>query len=223
MREKPDKPATSPAAVYNPLGRCRFLMSAADAAQLPADEQPEVAFVGRSNAGKSSALNALTGMRALARVSKTPGRTQLINLFDLPQGPRLVDLPGYGFAAVPDAIRRQWGKLVGGYVEQRRNLCGLILLMDIRHPLTDIDRTMLGWSGAHGHASHVLLTKSDKLGFGAAKNTLLSVQRSLNSDFPGVSCQLFSSHTPSGVEEARNRVAQWLGIEAQGPGHNTSA
>jgi GTP-binding protein len=210
------EPVTSPIPV-NPFAQARFLISAARLEQLPDDAQPEVAFVGRSNAGKSSALNALCGQKQLARVSKTPGRTQLINLFDLPAGPRLVDLPGYGFAQVPDAVRRNWGRLVGGYVESRPQLCGLVVVMDIRHPLTDLDRQMLDWARARGCATHVLLTKSDKLGFGAARNTLLQVQRELQSDGSGASAQTFSAQNREGVDHARLVVAAWLGLQPNGP------
>lgn len=196
----------------NPFAQVRFVLSAAQLHQLPDDARPEVAFVGRSNAGKSSALNVVCGIHRLARVSKTPGRTQLINLFELPERARLVDLPGYGFAQVPGAIREGWRGLVGGYLEQRPNLRGLIVLMDIRHPLTDIDRTMLTWSAAYGRPCHVLLTKSDKLGFGASRNALLALQRTLAAEFRGTTAQLFSALTPTGAEAAREQLAEWLDL-----------
>jgi GTP-binding protein len=195
----------------NPLlASARFLLSAADARQLPQDEIPEVAFAGRSNAGKSSALNVLCGQRQLARVSKTPGRTQLINLFELPGGARLVDLPGYGFANVPEAMRQRWRTLIGGYIGQRPNLRGVVVLMDVRHPLTDIDCQMLDWAAAHGRPVHILLTKADKLSFGAAKQTLLKVQRALP---PETGVQLFSALKRSGVDEAQAAVLRLLGVE----------
>jgi GTP-binding protein len=207
--------AVSPG-TFNPLAQARFLLSAARFAQLPGDGLPEVAFVGRSNAGKSSALNVICQQKQLARVSKTPGRTQLINLFDVPLGEnvagRLVDLPGYGFAQVPLEVRRNWGKLVGGYVEQRANLRGLVVVMDIRHPLTDLDRQMLGWCTGRGLAGHVLLTKADKLGHGAAKGTLLKVRAELKAMDEELSVQNFSAQTPAGVDEARAVLFGWLGL-----------
>ena len=210
-----ETPASKPAP--NPFARARFLLSAADGHQLPRDEAAEIAFAGRSNAGKSSALNALCGMKQLARVSKTPGRTQLINLFDLPgepfDGARLVDLPGYGFAQVPEAMRQQWRKLVGGYVAGRANLRGVVVVMDIRHPLTDIDRQMLEWAEAHGRRVHVLLTKADKLSFGAARQVLLKVQAELG-ERAGV--QLFSAQAKLGVDEAREAVLRLLGVGGVG-------
>lgn len=200
----PNKPAA------NPLAQARFVMSAAQLRQLPQDEIAEVAFVGRSNAGKSSALNTLSGMKSLARVSKTPGRTQLINLFDLPGGGRLVDLPGYGYASVPMDVRRRWGELVGGYIAKRANLRGLVVVMDIRHPLTELDQQMLGWSQAQNLPTHVLLTKADKLGFGAGKTALLDTQRKLRELGYVASAQLFSAQTAVGADEARAQVAAWL-------------
>jgi GTP-binding protein len=201
---------------FNPLAQARFLLSAARFAQLPGDGAPEVAFVGRSNAGKSSALNVICQQKQLARVSKTPGRTQLINLFDVPLADqvagRLVDLPGYGFAQVPLEVRRNWGKLVGGYVEQRANLRGLVVVMDIRHPLTDLDRQMLGWCTGRGLAGHVLLTKADKLGHGAAKSTLLKVRAELKAMDEELTVQNFSALTSAGVDEVRAVICGWLGI-----------
>jgi GTP-binding protein len=228
-------PGTGPGgpASANPLAQARFLMSAAKFQQLPADAVPEVAMVGRSNAGKSSALNVICQQKQLARVSKTPGRTQLINLFEIPAGGRgaatapgkaqasdtggailgrLVDLPGYGFAQVPEEVRRNWGALVGGYVQKRDSLRGLVVVMDIRHPLTDLDRQMLGWCTAHGIAGHVLLTKADKLGHGAAKSTLLKVRAELKQLDPEMTVQIFSAQTQSGAEEARAVICAWLEV-----------
>lgn len=189
-------------------------MSAARLVQLPQDDIGEVAFAGRSNAGKSSALNTLCGMRTLARVSKTPGRTQLINLFALSARGRLVDLPGYGFAQVPEAIRRQWGALVGGYIETRVNLGGLVVMMDVRHPLTALDQQMLDWAQAHDRPVHILLTKADKLGRGAAGNTLAAVRTALVPRGVSVSVQLFSALKGTGVDEARETIAARLGLTA---------
>lgn len=186
------------------------MMSAARLVQLPQDDIVEIAFAGRSNAGKSSALNKLCGIRTLARVSKTPGRTQLINLFSLQTRARLVDLPGYGFAQVPVAIRRQWGALVGGYIETRVNLSGLVVMMDVRHPLTPLDQQMLDWAQAHGRPVHILLTKADKLGRGAAGNTLAAVRTTLAPRGVSVSVQLFSALKGIGVDQARETTAALL-------------
>ncbi len=194
--------ATAP---LNPFVQATFVMSAAKLEQLPQDETPELAFVGRSNSGKSSALNMLCNKKALARVSKTPGRTQLINLFDVP-GARLIDLPGYGFAKVPGSVRKDWGKLIGGYLETRFNLRLLIVIMDIRHPLTDLDEQMLDWAKAAERPCHVLLTKADKLSRGAATNTLLQVRAALQKWGDGFTAQLFSAHSNIGVEEARAAI-----------------
>lgn len=188
-------------------------MSCASLDQCPRDGLSELAFAGRSNSGKSSALNALCGQKALARVSKTPGRTQLINLFELPnQTGRMVDLPGYGYAHVPEKIRKDWARMVGKFVEQRPNLQGIVLIMDVRHPLTDFDQQMLAWIQLGQRRCHVLLTKADKLGFGAAKSTLLTVQKQIVDMGIEVGVQLFSSHSNQGVEEAREGLAKLLGL-----------
>jgi GTP-binding protein len=195
--------------MLNPLASARFLMSAAHLEQLPEPDRPEVAFAGRSNAGKSSALNRLCAHGGLARVSKTPGRTQLLNFFDVPAG-RLVDLPGYGYAQVPGAVRRDWGALVTGYIERRENLRGLVLVMDARHPLTDFDRQLLAWAAAQRHPCHVLLTKADKLRSGEQKKTLGDVKDALPLLHADASVQLFSSETGLGVEEARTVVGNFF-------------
>ena len=164
----------------NPLyHKARFWRATPDTRHLPPDEGLEVAFAGRSNAGKSSALNAICQQRALARTSKTPGRTQQIVFFNLDEGRNLVDLPGYGYAKVPEKLKRQWYELVEGYLAERRALQGLILVMDVRHPLTDFDQQMLEWAAHAGMPVHILLTKADKLKRGAANNTLLKVRRDL--------------------------------------------
>jgi GTP-binding protein len=193
----------------NPFARARFLTSAAQLSQLPAPDRPELAFAGRSNAGKSSALNALCGRRQLARVSRTPGRTQLLNFFELADG-RIVDLPGYGFAKVPKDLRAGWGGLIEGYLLGRECLRGVVVVMDARHPLTDFDRAMLQWSRARGLPCHALLTKADKLTAGAARKTLREVERALPALHPDCSAQLFSAHDNTGVEEARKLLAGWL-------------
>lgn len=197
--------------MLNPYAEARFLTSAAQLDRLPEPDRPELAFAGRSNAGKSSALNRICARKQLARVSKTPGRTQLLNFFELPQA-RLVDLPGYGYARVPAPVRRDWGKLVTGYIQSRENLRGLILVMDSRHPLTDFDRQMLDWTQAQGLPCHILLTKADKLTFGEQKKTLGEVTRALPALHASASAQLFSSETGEGVDEARALMVAWLDL-----------
>jgi GTP-binding protein len=167
----------------------------------------EVSVAGRSNAGKSSAINAITGRKGLAKTSKTPGATRLINFFELEPGRRLVDLPGYGFAAVSKDMRRHWGELISGYFERRRSLRGAIVVMDVRHPLTGNDCDMLGLASSRDVPLHVLLTKADKLGRGAAKQTLASVRREAGE---GVTVQLFSAMTGEGVDEARRALERML-------------
>jgi len=187
----------------------RFLKSAASLTDLPPDRGREAAFAGRSNAGKSSALNALAGVSGLARVSKTPGRTRLINFFAVDGEKRLVDLPGYGYAKVPETERRRWGELLEGYFQQRQTLAGLMLIMDVRHPLTDYDRQLLQFATPLGRPVHVLLSKADKLGKNAARQSLAEVKRGLGT---AGSVQLLSSHTGEGVDEARTVLAEWLGF-----------
>jgi GTP-binding protein len=196
--------------MQNPFAQAQFLLSCAQLTQLPADDLPEVAFAGRSNAGKSSALNALCNKHGLARVSKTPGRTQLINLFSLADGSRLADLPGYGYAAVPEPMRRNWGRLIGGYIEQRANLQGLFLIMDCRHPLTDYDRQMLAWTVSAKRNCHILLTKADKLGYGASKSVLLATRQGLSEMGSSATVQLFSASSHQGLDEARSRLQEML-------------
>lgn len=189
--------------------RCEFLKGAVQLRQCPPPGVPEVAFAGRSNAGKSSALNRITGRRALARASKTPGRTREINFFELADGGRLVDLPGYGFARAPETTRRQWRRMMEDYLARREDLRGLILMMDVRHPLTDFDRQMLDWSAAVDLPCHILLTKADKLSRGKAGNVLQDVRRRTQHQ-GGVTVQLFSATAPLGVEDAQARISQWL-------------
>jgi GTP-binding protein len=195
-----------------PYSGIRFLLSVPRPQQAPHDAGVEVAFAGRSNAGKSSALNALTGRKALARTSKTPGRTQHLVFFALDDQRRLVDLPGYGFARVPEAIQRQWGEAMAEYLQQRESLAGLILLMDIRHPLTDYDWQMIEFCRHAELPVHILLTKADKLKRGPAQNTLLSVRKQL-ADYPQASVQLFSATKKLGMEEALNVLSDWLGLD----------
>lgn len=192
------------------IENARYHLSVHDPHLLPADSRPEVAFIGRSNAGKSSALNALAGRRRLAFVSKTPGRTQLINFFAVDAEAFLVDLPGYGYAGVPQAVRRHWDTLVGGYIVHRRSLAGVIVVMDARHPLSPQDLRLLDWLRPCARDLHVLLSKSDKLSAQAAQRTLAAARKELAEAYPGATVQLFSSLRRTGVEEARTRIEAWV-------------
>lgn len=183
-------------------------MSVHDPKELPAPGAPEIAFAGRSNAGKSSAINTLAGRRRLAFVSKTPGRTQLINFFDLGGAAFLVDLPGYGYAGVPHEVRDHWKHLVGTYIAERASLAAVVVVMDSRHPLTELDRTLLTWLKEAQRPAHVLLTKSDKLSKQASQRTIAAVRRDLQAFYPGCTVQLFSSLKREGVEEAASRLSQ---------------
>lgn len=199
--------------LFMPIFRnAQFEISIAKPSCLPPPSGAEIAFAGRSNAGKSSAINTLAGHVRLAYVSKTPGRTQLINFFRLNSGALLVDLPGYGYAAVPEKVRRDWQGLIEHYLKHRESLAGLVLIMDSRHPLTPLDRTMIDWFVPSGRPMHVLLTKSDKLSRGAATATLQDVRRQLAPLGPQVTVQLFSSLKKTGVEEAEHVIAGWLGL-----------
>ena len=189
------------------FNQAEFVISANRPAQFPPDKGSEVAFAGRSNVGKSSALNAIAGRKNLARTSKTPGRTQLVNFFVLPDGDRLVDLPGYGYARVPEAVRRHWRHLMEAYFNQRRSLAGLILVMDARRPLTEFDRQMLAWSEGVGCLTHILLTKADKLSRGKASAMLQEVRAAVDTE---TSVQLFSATRKSGVEQAREALTALL-------------
>ena len=197
------------AMLYN---QATFVTSAANLAACPPESLAEVAFAGRSNAGKSSAINAITNQTRLARISKTPGRTQLINFFGLAEGRFLVDLLGYGFAKVPLSVKNKWQEELEKYLRRRQVLCGLILLSDIRHPLKEFDRMMIDWAVQSGLPLHLLLTKSDKLKRGAGQNTLLAVQKELK-PFSNVTVQLFSSLKNDGVTEVRAKLDEWLGDE----------
>jgi GTP-binding protein len=175
---------------------------------------PEVAFVGRSNAGKSSALNAMANRKRLAYVSRTPGRTQLINFFAWGARGHLVDLPGYGFAKVPEAMRRNWNALVGGYLETRESLAGLVVIMDARHPMKPIDEEMLDWIAPRRLPVHILLSKADKLSRSEAAQTLTRVRAALASKPLNSSVQLFSSLDRRGVDEAIARISSMLAAGA---------
>ena len=201
--------------------RVQYLLSVGELSQLPPDRGAEVAFAGRSNAGKSSAINALCGRRGIAFVSRTPGRTQLINFFQLGAGRYLVDLPGYGYANAPAAQRARWEVLIGTYLRQRQALRGLILVMDARHPLTPLDQRMLDWFAATRRPVHALLSKADKLSRQAGQRQRMESQEALSRLYPTVSVQLFSSSTSVGLEEAREAVARMLemgkGAEGDAP------
>jgi len=178
---------------------------------LPGSEG-EIAFAGRSNAGKSSAINTLASRRRLAFVSKSPGRTQMINFFALGEMRFLVDLPGYGYASVPGTVRSKWEKVLGGYLQGRRELRGMALVMDIRHPMTDLDQRMIDFMRPTGIPIHVLLTKADKLARVEALSQLQSLRGQLASMSPNFSAQLFSSLKRSGIEEAESVFATWLSL-----------
>lgn len=199
----------------NPFQRAGYLLSAHTPRQLPPEGGREVAFAGRSNAGKSSALNAICQQNALARVSKTPGRTQQLVYFELPPhaDTYLVDLPGYGYAKVPKEMQEHWQAFIAQYFETRQSLSGLVVVMDIRHPLREYDMQMLGYAAMRGIPAHALLTKADKLSRGAAGNTLQQVRRELAAAFgDSISAQVFSGESKQGVDEARAVLARWLGL-----------
>lgn len=190
----------------------RFIISAPTLALCPDDTGAEVAFAGRSNAGKSSAINALTQQTGLARTSRTPGRTQLINFFSImnDESRRLVDLPGYGYAKVPESVKLEWQKHLAEYLRNRFSLRGLVLLMDVRHPLTDFDQMMLNYADQREMPVHILLTKSDKLKKGPANAALQKVRSRLKEWEDLVSVQLFSSLKRDGVDTLSQKLDQWL-------------
>ncbi len=187
-----------------------FLLSVANLSQLPRDEGIEVAIVGRSNAGKSSVLNQLTQNKKLARVSKTPGRTQHINLFALDESRRLADLPGYGYAKVPPAMKKKWQALLDQYLRSRDCLRGLILVMDIRHPLKEFDQLMLSWTSQCDLPVHILLNKCDKLSQSAVSKTLREVKAALKPYVNEVSVQAFSAMRGKGVKELQEKMNTWF-------------
>lgn len=192
-----------------------FFISAHQLRDLPPATGIEIAFAGRSNAGKSSAINTLANHNRLAYVSKQPGRTQLINFFSLGGDRYLVDLPGYGYAKVPEAMRKHWQLVLAAYLSQRFSLHGLVLVMDSRHPLTPLDRQMLDWFGPTGKPIHVLLTKSDKLSRSEAMKTLNAVRKELQEAWGNCTVQLFSSLKKQGVEEAEKIIGAWLNPPAE--------
>ncbi len=194
----------------NPFQQAQFHLSVPDPAKLPADTGLEVAFAGRSNAGKSSALNAISGQKALARTSKTPGRTQHIVVFELDKDHRLIDLPGYGYAKVSRKIIQKWQHALNLYLTTRQSLYGLILMSDIRHPLKDSDIQMLDWCYQANMPVHVLLTKADKLSRGQAHSTWHQCEKRLQQDYHQVTTQLFSSKSGAGIDQARELLSSWL-------------
>lgn len=196
----------------NVLQKAEFVISAKNLVHLPAAIGCEVAFAGRSNAGKSSAINTLTQQHRLAYVSKMPGRTQLINFFRVAEDRYLVDLPGYGYADVPLALKQDWQEVLAAYLATRNSLVGLILIMDIRHPLGVLDRQLLDWFWPTGKSVHVLLTKADKLSRNESKLTLARVSGLLKASYPGHTIQLFSSLKKQGIDEAQALLHDWLGL-----------
>lgn len=198
--------------LINPYTRAVFLKSAARVSQLLPDEGFEVAFAGRSNAGKSSALNCLTGIKQLARTSKTPGRTQLINLFGIDESRRLVDLPGYGYAKVAQHIKEDWQQNLAHYLEVRQCLRGLILLMDCRHPLKELDQMMVDWAIRRQLPVHILLTKSDKLSRGETKSTVLKVKQFYQSMGGLITVQSFSSLKKEGIDGLISKLNEWFAL-----------
>jgi GTP-binding protein len=199
---------------FNPLPQAyqqtTFLTSAAKLDQTPPDTGYEIAFAGRSNAGKSSAINTLCNQKGLARTSRTPGRTQLINFFTVDPERRIVDLPGYGYAKVAEKVKQEWQTSLSHYLEQRKCLCGLVLMMDARHPLKNYDLQMLHWANQIPLPVHVLLTKVDKLNRAKSNATLEQVQQTLQNYSIQFSAQTFSSHKRWGIEEAQQKLNQWF-------------
>jgi GTP-binding protein len=194
----------------NPFRIATYVLNAHELKQLPADQGIEVAIAGRSNAGKSSAINALTDQKSLARTSKTPGRTQQIVIFELDENRRIADLPGYGYAKVPLKLKEHWRKIMARYFQTRKCLHGVVLVMDIRHPMREFDEQMLSWCESAGTPCHILLTKADKLKRGPAQSTLLKVRRVL----PDIaSVQVFSSSKKEGLEELVAKLSEWYEYE----------
>jgi GTP-binding protein len=194
----------------NPFRIATYVLNAHELKQLPADQGIEVAIAGRSNAGKSSAINVLTDQKSLARTSKTPGRTQQIVIFELDENRRIADLPGYGYAKVPLKLKEHWRKVMARYFQTRKCLRGVVLVMDIRHPMREFDQQMLNWCESAGTPCHILLTKADKLKRGPAQSTLLKVRR----DLPAIaSVQVFSSSKKEGLWELVDKLSEWYEYE----------
>ena len=199
----------------HPYRQAHYTISATQLSELPADTGIEVAFAGRSNAGKSSAINTITDQKSLARISKTPGRTQMINFFPIDDERALVDLPGYGYAKVPEKMKVRWQQTLGKYLETRQSLRGLMLMMDIRHPLKEFDIQMISWANEATLPVHILLTKSDKLKHGAAMATLHQVSAELKKLNLNASVQLFSSLKKTGKDEAIAQLNLWFYPEVE--------
>jgi len=211
------RPAHQCAKTMTHFADIRFIKSAHQPRDFPADTGREVAFAGRSNAGKSSAINSIVARRGLARTSKTPGRTQLINFFGLTDDKRLVDLPGYGFARVPMEVRKHWRELMQEYFGQRQSLAGVMLIVDIRRGLGEFDRQMLDWAMASACPVHILLTKADKLKRGGVAKAVHEAERALARDYAStaqasLSLQVFSSLKNTGVDDAREALQEWLDL-----------
>lgn len=207
----------------NPFRSAQFVLSAPELRQMPDDRGAEVAFAGRSNAGKSSALNAICDQTGLARTSKTPGRTQHFVVFGLDDGNRLVDLPGYGYAKVPEAMRAQWRRAIDAYLRQRASLRGIVLIIDSRHPLKEFDRQMLGYCRDIHLACHVLLTKADKLSRSQGIAALAGVRRECKAERWPATVQLFSSFAKTGLDEARAAIGGLLAGEQKRPDFDPAA
>jgi len=201
--------------MINYYRRASFLISAGKASQFPDVDCAEVAFAGRSNAGKSSAINTLCDQKSLARISKTPGRTQLINFFGLDEGRSLVDLPGYGYAKVPIKVRDEWQRLMESYLGKREQLRGLVVIMDIRHPLKEYDLKMLEWCEYMHTPVHVVLTKADKLKRGPASNQVLMVKKAIKDAGYDVTVQMFSALKKTGLEELQTVLNDWFELPAE--------
>lgn len=203
--------------MHNPFRAARYLMGAAQLSQLPTDEGIEVALAGRSNAGKSTALNAITEQKSLAKTSKTPGRTQLINLFRLDDTCRLTDLPGYGFAKVSKDVKAKWQKTLSLYLQERQCLKALVVFMDIRHPLKEVDKQMICWAVEAEIPVHIVLSKADKFKSGARKAALLSVKKHLSRISEKITCQFFSATHKIGTEELIDKLKVWYGYDLEQP------
>ncbi len=191
----------------------QYFVSVNNLPQLPDDNISEIAFAGRSNAGKSSAINVICDIKNLCRTSKTPGRTQMINYFQIDERDSrhfLVDLPGYGYAKVPLAVKNHWQTLLQEYLSTRASLLGVVIIMDVRRPMTEYDQIMMDWCAEAEMPTHVLLTKMDKLKSGAAKNVLLKFRQMLKKNYPNCTTQLFSALKKQGTEEVRDKLDNWL-------------
>ena len=200
---------------HNPFREARYLMGAAKLSQLPPDEGVEVALAGRSNAGKSTALNAITEQKNLAKTSKTPGRTQLINLFRLDDDSRITDLPGYGFAKVSKSVKEQWQKTLSTYLQKRNCLQALVIFMDIRHPMKETDKQMIQWAVSAELPVHVVLSKADKLKSGARKTALMGVNKHLARISETITSQVFSATHKIGLEEIIDQLKTWYGFHSE--------